>query len=69
MVFVVIERYFLMATRRDALNQPTDLVIDSIDLLEILALFGLKRRMLLPHLIEKRMCLSLLLLLRLLSYR
>lgn len=68
LIFVVIEWYFLMATRRDALNEPTYLVIDSIDLLEILALFGLKWRMLMPPLIEKRMTLPLLPLLSLLSY-
>lgn len=58
-----------MATRRDALDEPADLTIDRVDLLEILALFGLQRRMLLHHLAQKRVLLPLLLLLRLLSYQ
>ena len=66
---VSLDWQFLVATRRDALDEPADLTIDRVDLLEILALFGLQRRMLLHHLAQKRVLLPLLLLLRLLSYQ
>lgn len=46
LIFAVgIDWHFLVATRRDALDQPTDLIINRVDLLKIFALFSLQRRM------------------------
>lgn len=63
-----IDGHFLVAAGRDALDEPTDLIINRVDFLKVLALFGLQRRKLMLHLIYKRRHLSLLLLLGLLSY-
>lgn len=52
LIFVVgIDGHFLVASCRDTLDQPTDLIINRLDFLKIFALFGLQGRMLVHHLI------------------
>ena len=46
-----IDCHFFVATCRDALDQPTDLIIDGLDFLKIFILFGLQGRMFVDHVI------------------